>query len=115
MMIYPKIAKRTKNEPFYSCLKCISYRYIFTIKDNGSKDCVEPSDENDLYQVQRDLNREIKILFDNNNIEIPFNQLVVHMAKDEEKEQATVREVRKAAKFAEEQKELSKELDIQKE
>ena len=40
----------TKNEPFYSCLKCISYRYIFTIKDNGSKDCVEPSDENDLYK-----------------------------------------------------------------
>ena len=76
---------------------------------------VAKCDENDLYQVQRDLNREIKILFDNNNIEIPFNQLVVHMAKDEEKEQATVREVRKAAKFAEEQKELSKELDIQKE
>ena len=40
----------TKNEPFYSCLNCISYRYIFSIKDNGSKDCVEPSDENDLYQ-----------------------------------------------------------------
>jgi len=31
-------------------LNCISYRYIFTIKDNGSKDCVEPSDENDLYE-----------------------------------------------------------------
>ena len=71
--------------------------------------------ESDVYQVQRDLNREIKIMFDNNNVEIPFNQLVVHMAKDEEKEVASVREVRKAEKYVEEQKELSKELDIQKE
>ena len=28
--------------------------------------------ENDIYQVQRDMNREIKILFDDNNINIPF-------------------------------------------
>lgn len=74
---------------------------------------VAKCDENDIYQVQRDMNREIKIMFDKNDIEIPFNQLVVHMAKDEEKEQATAREVRKAEKFTEEQKELSKELDIQ--
>ena len=40
--------------------------------------------EDDIYQVQRDMNREIKIMFDNNNIEIPFNQLVVHMAEDEQ-------------------------------
>ncbi|MCR4562664.1 MAG: mechanosensitive ion channel family protein [Bacilli bacterium] len=34
--------------------------------------------EDNVYQVQRDLNREIKIIFDENNIEIPFNQIVVH-------------------------------------
>lgn len=30
------------------------------------------------FQVQRDLNRAIKLLFDENEINIPFNQLVVH-------------------------------------
>lgn len=33
--------------------------------------------EGSLFQVQRDLNREIKLLFDRNNINIPFPQLVV--------------------------------------
>ena len=37
--------------------------------------------EDDIYQVQRDINREIKIMFDDNDIEIPFNQLVVHMGE----------------------------------
>lgn len=36
------------------------------------------------YQVQRDLNREIKILFDKNNITIPFNQVVIHEASKNE-------------------------------
>ena len=34
------------------------------------------------YQVQRDINREIKIIFDQNNILIPYPQIVVHDAKD---------------------------------
>ena len=34
--------------------------------------------EENLYQVQRDLNREIKLLFDRNNINIPFPQVVVN-------------------------------------
>lgn len=34
------------------------------------------------YQVQRDINREIKIIFDQNNILIPYPQIVVHEAKD---------------------------------
>lgn len=37
--------------------------------------------ENDIYQVQRDLNRQLKIMFDENGINIPFNQIVVHNAK----------------------------------
>lgn len=36
------------------------------------------------YQVQRDLNRDIKILFDKNNITIPFAQVVVHEATKKE-------------------------------
>lgn len=34
------------------------------------------------FQVQRDLNRAIKIIFDENKIKIPFPQLVVHMEND---------------------------------
>ena len=69
--------------------------------------------ENDIYQVQRDLNREIKILFDDNDINIPFNQLVVHMGEDDKpKEVVSKKNERKANTFTEEQKELSKDVDI---
>ncbi|PKK95126.1 MAG: mechanosensitive ion channel protein MscS [Tenericutes bacterium HGW-Tenericutes-5] len=40
--------------------------------------------ENDRYNVMRSLNREMKILFDKNNVSIPFPQLVVHEAKKDE-------------------------------
>ena len=36
------------------------------------------------YQVQRDINREIKILFDKNNITIPYPQIVVHTVKKDD-------------------------------
>ncbi len=68
--------------------------------------------EDDIYQVTRDLNREIKIMFDDNNVEIPFNQLVVHMEDDNTKtEKLSKSEVRKAESFNEEQKELSRNIN----
>ena len=68
--------------------------------------------EDDIYQVQRDLNREIKIMFDDNNIEIPFNQLVVHMEDDSDKTSKLSKSVvKKAESFNEEQKELSKGIE----
>ena len=71
--------------------------------------------ENDIYQVQRDLNREIKIMFDDNDINIPFNQIVVHMGEDDKpKEVASKKTIKKAEEFAEEQKELSKDIEIKK-
>ena len=36
------------------------------------------TDELNKYQVTRDLNKEMKLLFDRNGIQIPFNQIVVH-------------------------------------
>lgn len=36
------------------------------------------------FQAVRDLNREMKLLFDKNNISIPFPQLVVHQEKEED-------------------------------
>ena len=70
--------------------------------------------EDDIYQVQRDMNREIKIMFDDNNIEIPFNQLVVHMGEDDRPQNVSLKEVRKAENFNEEQKELSKDINVEK-
>ena len=35
------------------------------------------------YQVQRDINRELKLIFDKNGISIPFPQIVVHQAEKE--------------------------------
>lgn len=40
--------------------------------------------EEDVAQIQRELNREIKLLFDENNINVPFPQLVVTQAAAEE-------------------------------
>ena len=76
---------------------------------------VAKCNEDDIYQVQRDLNREIKIMFDDNNIEIPFNQLVVHMGEDADQDKVSQKDVKKAEDFIEEQKELSKDINVDKE
>ena len=69
--------------------------------------------ETDIYQVQRDLNREIKIMFDNNNIGIPFPQIVIHKGEDDViPETVSKKTAKKAQEFTEEQKELSKDTDI---
>lgn len=49
------------------------------------------------YQVERDMNREIKLLFDKNEINIPFPQVVVHEAKPT-KRSAPLRATRSAVK-----------------
>lgn len=41
---------------------------------------VDVAEEN-FFIGRRRLNRELKLLFDNNNIEIPYNQIVVHQAE----------------------------------
>ena len=70
--------------------------------------------ENDIYQVQRDLNREIKIVFDDNNIGIPFPQVTVSYLKDEETEKVSKKLQKEAKEFVEEQKELSQDIDDKK-
>ena len=71
--------------------------------------------ENDIYQVQRDLNREIKILFDDNNINIPFPQVTVsYEAKKDFVENVSKKVKNESEEFVEEQKELSKDIEIKK-
>lgn len=65
--------------------------------------------EADRIQLGRDLNRELKILFDNNDINIPFPQVVVN--EPTEFKEATMYEKRRADAFNKKQAELSKDLE----
>ncbi len=38
--------------------------------------------ESDIFAVQREMNKRLKVMFDENGISIPFNQLVVHVDKE---------------------------------
>ncbi len=66
-------------------------------------------EEEDRFQVERDLNRQFKLLFDKNNINIPFPQVVVN--KPVEFANATASEKKIAEEFVNEQKELSGNLE----
>ncbi len=66
--------------------------------------------EEDIYQVQRDLNRELKIMFDENDINVPFPQVVVNRPPEFQKPVSRAAE-RGAREFVAEQKELSKDIE----
>ena len=69
--------------------------------------------EDDIYQVQRDLNREIKIIFDDNNVNIPFPQVTVSYDQGSG-ENVSAGERREAEVFVEEQRDLSRDIDDRK-
>ncbi len=64
--------------------------------------------EDSKFQTQRDLNRQLKLLFDANNINIPFTQVVVHKPAGEIAEKTVTG---KTEKFVLKQNKLSKNLD----
>ena len=55
--------------------------------------------EEDYFPVGRAMNRELKLLFDENGIEIPYNQIGEHQAKEQDAHDATYREAREAKRF----------------
>lgn len=69
---------------------------------------VAKCEEGAKYQVERDLNRQFKLLFDKNNINIPFPQVVLN--RPTVFEDATKAQVKEASQFVEEQKELGKSI-----
>jgi len=69
--------------------------------------------EDDKFQVERDINREIKILFDKYNINIPFNQIVLNYREEEGGLTATTAEIKKSKEFVKKQKDLSGNVDEQ--
>ena len=66
--------------------------------------------EDDYYIVQRALNRELKLIFDENGINIPFPQVTVSYATDSSNT-VSASEAKKAAQFAKEQSAISKNLE----
>lgn len=68
--------------------------------------------EEDVFQVQRDMNREFKLLFDENNINIPFPQVVLNYAKENGKS-VTDKQKKAAKAFVEDQKEMSSGLELE--
>ena len=64
--------------------------------------------ESRKFRVERDLNRQIKLLFDRNNTNIPFTQVVLHEAQRYDK--VNVGEHAEARAFVGEQRELAKVL-----
>lgn len=66
--------------------------------------------EEDIFQVQRDMNREIKMLFDEHNINIPFPQIVVNQPTNFAGK-TTAKMKDGAQEFVEGQKELSKGIE----
>ena len=66
--------------------------------------------ESDYFVVQRALNRELKILFDENNICIPFPQITIN-PEDKVDVSGEKDLSKKAARFAAEQREISKKME----
>lgn len=100
----PEIKKRLpaiKEGPFY--------KGVVSLGDNSVNiRIVSQCAEGDRAQLGRDLNREMKLLFDKYDINIPFPQVVINDPKEYKK--ATESEKRRADAFNEAQKELSKEV-----
>ena len=66
--------------------------------------------ESDYYVVQRALNREIKLIFDENNISIPFPQVTINNP-EEFSEKVSVHEEKQARDFAKKQSKAAKNYE----
>ena len=67
--------------------------------------------EQDRIQLSRDLNREIFLLFNRNNINIPFPQVTLSHLKTNENNDLTRKEIAKAEEFVNDQRESSQNVD----
>ncbi len=101
----PKIKEsipKIKDGPYYKGIDALSSSSVDLLFLAGC-------DEGDLYQVQRDLNRELKIMCDDNNINIPFPQIVLNQASSIKP--ASNADGKSAQDFFENQKELSSHIE----
>ncbi len=63
------------------------YKGVVALGASGVKlRLVAQCKEDAKFQTQRDMNRQIKLIFDANGISIPYQQVVIHQAKNETEE-----------------------------
>ena len=81
-VIYDNLERITQNIP-YKLDNTIEYLGINALGESGVELLFAVRcKEGDLYAVQRAMNREFKLLFDENNISIPFPQIVVNQPEN---------------------------------
>ncbi len=81
-VIFDNIERITQNIP-YKLDNTIEYLGINALGESGVELLfIAHCKEEDLYAVQRAMNREFKLLFDENNISIPFPQIVVNQPEN---------------------------------
>ena len=105
---FPKMAENIpaiKEGPFY--------KGVCMFKDsNVTLKIVAKCLEEDRFQVERDLNREYRRVIVENGIDIAYPQVVINYP-EEKKYKVTKKEKREAQDFANEQKELSQNMEEQ--
>lgn len=85
------------------------YKGVTALGDNSVNiRIVAECSERDRFQLVRDMNREVKLLFDRYDINIPFPQVVINQPP--EFKQATASERQKADTFNRQQGELAKDI-----
>lgn len=85
------------------------YKGVVSLGDNSVNiRIVVQCAETDRVQLERDLNREMKLICDKHDISIPYPQVVINQPTEFKK--ATAAEKRSADRFNEEQKAASKDL-----
>lgn len=90
------------------------YKGVVSLGDNSVNiRIVAQCAEADRLQLGRDLNREMKLIFDKYDINIPFPQIVLNQPI--EYKEATAREKLQADRFAKEQSRLARELETEQE
>ena len=105
---FPKMSENIpaiKDGPFYKGV-CMFKDSNVTIK------IVAKCLEEDRFQVERDLNREYRRVIIENGIDIAYPQVVINYP-DEKKFKVSKKEKREAQEFADEQKELSQNMEEQ--
>ena len=100
----PKIGRKIP-----SILEGPFYKGVTSLGDNSVNiKIVAKCAEGDRVQLMRDLNREVKLLFDKYEISIPFPQVVINQPTEFKK--ATEWQKKQAEKFATDQKELTRDM-----
>lgn len=76
------IAEKLPDLKIEGALEAISYDGVAELGASGvTLQFTTKCAEGDIFAVQRLMNRELKKMFEDNGIEIPYNQLVVHVDK----------------------------------